>query len=283
LTAREARRWRARTWPGWRAGCTQLGVGGDLAHYYDIWRARGETLANYAYEVAVGCSLPIIGTLQNLHGSGDTIKMIEGAISATMTHVMALVSPLEGDPVPFSQACAQAIQNGYAERDPLDDLTGRDAARKLVILAREMGVEMEKHHVQAEAFVPANHRLNPEDVAGSLVEFDAGLAARVVEAAAKGCVLRYVGRVRQDGRATLQLEEVERGAGLARAAGCSFHVAFHTERFAEQPLVIAGPATTGKTGLFADLVRISRDLGARDKGSALQPTVRRRTLSLSSV
>ena len=87
------------------------------------------------YEATVGAGLPIIDTYHKLVETGDRVLRIEGCVSGTLMFVVSAVSSGQR----FSDAVRQAVERGYAEPDPRDDLTGRDAARKGLILGRLLG------------------------------------------------------------------------------------------------------------------------------------------------
>ena len=87
------------------------------------------------YEATVGAGLPIIDTYRKLEESGDRVLRIEGCVSGTLMYVLSEVCVGR----PFSKAVREAVDRGYAEPDPRDDLSGRDAARKGLILARMIG------------------------------------------------------------------------------------------------------------------------------------------------
>jgi len=250
-----------------------LGISSSLTNYFAIWRQRAETGANYSYEVTVGGSLPIIGTLHTIHSSGDVVRKLEASVSATLTNVMSLVSPLHGEPIRFSEAVQKTFETGVCERNPLEDLAGVDASRKLLILARDLGLEIELAQIHTEAIVPVDLPIDLANVQVALQDYDARIQKRVEEANQKGAVLRYVSRITEEATASCQLEEIDREHPIARLKGTSFLVAFHTDRFNDQPLIIQGPAATGCTGIFNDLIRISRDIGARDKGNISQQNV----------
>ena len=139
------------------------------------------------YEATVGAGLPIIDTFHKLVETGDRVLRIEGWVSGTLMYVMSAVSSGK----PFSQAVREAVERGYAEPDPRDDLTGRDAARKALILARLLGYRGPAP--AAEDLVPrALKRVAAAEFLERLPAFDDEWAARVKAEAARGRVLRYV-------------------------------------------------------------------------------------------
>ncbi|MGH8231889.1 MAG: bifunctional aspartate kinase/homoserine dehydrogenase I, partial [Steroidobacteraceae bacterium] len=236
---------------------------GELAYYETLKAARRVSGAHYLYETTVGAGLPVIQTLRDLRETGDDITRIEGIFSGTLAY---LFNVYDGS-TPFSAIVREAKQRGYTEPDPRDDLSGTDVARKLIILGREMGLRLEMSDVQISSLVPA------ELVAGSSEEFLAGLERydapmkrRYQDAQARGRVLRYVGALSADGRATVGLVELEARHAFANIALTDNVVRYATARYCDNPLIVqgpgAGPAVTAG-GVFADLLRLATYLGAR--------------------
>lgn len=223
-------------------------------------RAHGK---HFLYETTVGAGLPIIGTLKDLIQTGDRVRCIEGILSGTLAY---LFSTYDGT-VPFSVLVKEAKEMGYTEPDPRDDLSGMDVARKTIILSREMGHKVELGDIPIVSLVPDALR----DVALSrflaeMHSMDDTIERLYQDADRQGKCLRYVGRVDQDGSCHVELASYPPDHPFALAKGTDNVVAFTTERYSTQPLVIrgpgAGPAVTAG-GVFADLLRLSAYLGAR--------------------
>jgi aspartokinase/homoserine dehydrogenase 1 len=235
---------------------------GPYAYYRRMKEERRSAGARYLYETTVGAGLPIIHTLRDLKETGDVILAVEGVLSGTLAYLFNL---FDGS-VPFSEIVREAREKGYTEPDPRDDLSGMDVARKVVILGREMGLELELDDVEVESLVP-------ETLAGGSVDeflegfaaHDDAIASRQREAAAAGRVLRYVGRLDADGRASARLEELPVDHAFAAIALTDNIVQFVTHRYQDNPLIVrgpgAGPAVTA-AGVFSDLLRLSSYLGA---------------------
>jgi len=231
--------------------------------YQRMQEARRAAGAHFLYEATVGAGLPIMATLRDLRETGDRIHSIEGVLSGTLAY---LFNVFDGERT-FSATVAQAHARGLTEPDPRDDLSGLDVARKLVIIGREMGLEIELADVRVESLVP------PELCDCSIERFLEGLAlhdARMRErrqgAARAGLCLRYVGRLAESGEATVGIERVEAKHPFANMALTDNIVRFVTDRYADNPLVIQGPGAGPEVtagGVFGDLLRLATYLGAR--------------------
>jgi bifunctional aspartokinase / homoserine dehydrogenase 1 len=236
---------------------------GELAYYESLKAARRESGAHYLYETTVGAGLPVIQTLHDLRETGDEITRIEGIFSGTLAYLFNVYNGT----TPFSAIVREAKQRGYTEPDPRDDLSGTDVARKLIILGREMGLKLEMSDVAVSSLVPSDLTAGSSDefLAG-LSRYDEPMRQRYEQAKARGHVLRYVGAVASDGRATVGLTELDARHAFANIALTDNVVRFATARYCDNPLIVqgpgAGPAVTAG-GVFADLLRLATYLGAR--------------------
>jgi aspartokinase/homoserine dehydrogenase 1 len=234
-----------------------------MEYYHSLKAARRDGGSHYLYEGTVGAGLPVIQTLRDLRETGDEINSIEGIFSGTLAY---LFNVYDGS-VPFSAIVREAKQRGYTEPDPRDDLSGTDVARKLTILAREMGLALEMSEVKVESLVPQ------ELVAGSseqfldgLVRHDAAMLTRYQQAKAAGKVLRFVGRITASGEATVGVVELDAKHAFANIALTDNVVRFATARYNNNPLIVQGPGAGPEVtagGVFADLLRLSAYLGAQ--------------------
>jgi aspartokinase/homoserine dehydrogenase 1 len=237
---------------------------GPLDLYTRILDARRGAGSHYLYEATVGAGLPIIVTLRDLRETGDEIHRVEGIFSGTLAY---LFNVWDGH-TPFSSIVRDAKAKGYTEPDPRDDLSGMDVARKLVILAREMGMKLEMADVALEGLIPESlATCPPDEFMRRLDELDAPMLARLESARAANRVLRYVAALEAaTGRATVGLVELERTHPFANINLTDNIVQFVTSRYRQNPLVVqgpgAGPAVTAG-GVFADLLRVCSYLGAK--------------------
>ena len=231
------------------------------ARVHEARRAGG---SHYLYEATVGAGLPIMQTLRDLRETGDEIRKVEGIFSGTLAYLFNVWDGSE----PFSSIVKTAKAKGYTEPDPRDDLSGTDVARKLVILAREMGMLLELADVALEGLIPpALVGVGVEEFMARLTELDAPMLAKLEAARARNHVLRYVGALdAASNRATVGLVELERSHPFANINLTDNVVRFVTSRYDQNPLVVqgpgAGPAVTAG-GVFADLLRVCSYLGAK--------------------
>ena len=141
-----------------------------------------------------------------------------------------------------------------------------DVARKLVILAREMGVELELEDVEVESLVPEDLRASSvEEYFDNLSRHDAAAAAQLNAARSRGEVLRYVGTIEPGSGVSASLRPYPITHPFAGLSESDNVVSFRTERDYTQPMIVrgpgAGPAVTS-AGVFADLLRLASFLGA---------------------
>jgi homoserine dehydrogenase len=187
------------------------------------------------YEATVGAGLPIIDTYRKLAETGDRVLKIHGCVSGTLTYVLSELTAGR----PFSEAVREAMTRGYAEPDPRDDLSGRDAARKGLILARMLGYRGPAP--VADDLVPASYRHLPLDqFLARLPELDALWRDRVAAAGKAQKVLRYVVSATQR-TVSAGLREVAVASPIGAARGTQNLVTFQSRRYRHEPLVISGP------------------------------------------
>lgn len=222
--------------------------------FYDRLRALARRReVPYRYETTVGAGLPVISTLRDLLRSGDRVTRIEGVLSGTLAFVFNRLA--EGRT--FSEVVREARALGFTEPDPRDDLGGEDVARKMLVLAREMGLPVERADVRVASLVPPALRDVPVDAFMDLLPgFDREWDERT---AAEGR-LQYVAHV-SPGRLRAEVRAVEPGSPFERLRGTDNLIVFTTDRYHDRPLVIqgrgAGPEVTA-AGVLADVVRAAR-------------------------
>ncbi len=236
---------------------------GPISRYRGIRQELEKTSARWRYEATVGAGLPVIQTLRDLIDTGDQVLRIDGILSGTLAYLFNRYS--QG--MSFAKLVREARQNGYTEPDPRDDLSGTDVARKLVILAREMGLEIELAQVSVESLVPSGtDEQSIDEFLAGLDQMDETMSARLARAHENNQVLRYVASLDQKGRAAVALESLPNDHPFANLALTDNVVAFTTERYRDNPLIVQGPGAGPEVtaaGVFADLLRVASALGAK--------------------
>lgn len=206
----------------------------DARELLDLAAAQGRRIL---HETTVGAGLPILDTFHKLVASGDRVRRIEGCTSGTLGFLLDHVSRGR----PFSEALRRAMQLGYTEPDPRDDLSGMDVARKALILGRLLGFEGELKDVPVESLVPEPLRgIDRGEFVRRIDELDAAWEERGRVARARGEVWRYVARVSRK-RVTVALARVTPDSPFASLKGTDNQVVFSTTRYSDNPLVITGP------------------------------------------
>ena len=202
------------------------------------------------YEATVGAGLPIIDTFHKLDETGDRVRRIEGSVSGTLMFVLSEVSAGRA----FSEAVREAMARGYAEPDPREDLSGRDAMRKALILARLLGYRGGPPAAE-DLMPPAFRSLPVATFLQRLPELDESFRTRIQTEAARGRTLRYVVSATPR-RVTCGLVSVPLSSPFGAASGTRNTVIFHSDRYRHEPLVISGPgagADVTAAGLLNDL------------------------------
>jgi bifunctional aspartokinase / homoserine dehydrogenase 1 len=225
-------------------------LAGPASSYRRLLEAAAAAGRRVRYEATVGAGLPVIDTFRKLVESGDRVMRVEGCVSGTLGFVL---SSLERGR-PFSEGVREAVEQGYAEPDPREDLSGRDVLRKGLILARLLGYAGPAP--RAEDLVPASLRRLPlARFLGRLDSLDEPWRRRVETEAARGRVLRYV-VVATARSVRASLRAVPRGSRLGALQGTRNLLSFTTRRYRAEPLVVSGPgagAEVTAAGILNDI------------------------------
>ena len=210
----------------------------------------------FLYETNVGAGLPIIGTINDLRNSGDKILRIEAVLSGTLNFIF---NELAAD-VPFSETILRAKEQGYSEPDPRIDLSGKDVIRKLVILAREAGYQVEQEDVEKQLFVPADYfEGSLEDFWNRLSELDAAFEQGRQELEKNGLRWRFVAKM-EEGKTSVSLQTVDASHPFYQLEGSNNIILITTERYHDYPMMIRGygaGASVTAAGVFANIMQAS--------------------------
>ncbi|GAA4274093.1 bifunctional aspartate kinase/homoserine dehydrogenase I [Aquimarina gracilis] len=231
--------------------------------FYKELRAKlDKNQKQYLYETNVGAGLPLIDTIKLLHLSGENITRIKGIFSGSLSYLFNTFSSEERQ---FSEVLQEAIDKGFTEPDPREDLCGNDVARKLLILARELDLSNEFEDVSIQNLIPEYLRTGEtSSFLKRLPELNE-VYQKVKEEQKPGCVLRYIGDLwgdlsQQKGNLDVKLVSVPKSSALGQVKGSDSIFEIYTESYGDQPIVIqgagAGAAVTAR-GVFGDILRLA--------------------------
>ena len=234
----------------------KIAASSDYANYSELKHIAQKRGVKFLFEANVGAGLPIIRTINDLCNSGDKILRIEAVLSGTLNFIFNTISK----DVPFSKTVEMAKAEGYSEPDPRVDLSGKDVVRKLVILAREAGYEINQEDVEIKLFIPERFfEGSIEDFWKNLPSLDADFEARRAVLEKENKVWRFVAKF-ENGRGSVSLEEFNRDHSFYVLEGSNNIVLLTTERYNEYPMLIQGygaGASVTAAGVFADIMSLA--------------------------
>lgn len=227
----------------------------DMDYYHQLRETASRNFRMFLYETNVGAGLPVIDTMVGLLRSGDRLRGFEGILSGSLSMIFGLLE----DGMSFSAAVAHAMELGFTEPDPRDDLSGMDVARKLLIIAREVGMTLELDDIEVMPVIEDGFAADAEiaDLPARMEALDGSWAERVAAAKAEGAVLRYVGRI-ADGKCRVSVEAVPADKPLGAIRDGENALVMHTDYYQPIPMVLRGYGAGGAVtaaGVFADVLR----------------------------
>ena len=234
----------------------KIAASSEYANYKALKDTSLKHGVKFLFETNVGAGLPVINTINALKNSGDRIEKIEAVLSGTLNFIFNTISA----EIPFSQTVRMAQEQGFSEPDPRIDLSGKDVIRKLVILAREAGYQVEQEDVEAHLFVPDDFfRCSMEEFWAKLPSLDEAFERERRRLAAEHKRWRFVAKM-EAGRYSVSLQEIPEGHSFYVLDGSNNIVLLTTERYHKHPMLIQGygaGASVTAAGVFADIMSIA--------------------------
>jgi bifunctional aspartokinase / homoserine dehydrogenase 1 len=232
----------------------KVATSSSFAKYKELRKLATDRKIYFKYETNVGAGLPVISTIQNLVNSGDKIYKIEAVVSGSLSYIF---NNFDGTK-PFSDLVLEAKDLGFTEPDPREDLSGADVRRKLIILSRESGFEMEEEDVTVHPILP-DVVMNAADVPDFFVklkENDHYFTGLINKAKEEGKVLRFVGLI-EEGKASVSLQMIGQDSAFYGLSSSDNMFVITTNRYLKRPLKVSGPgagAEVTAAGVFADVL-----------------------------
>jgi aspartokinase/homoserine dehydrogenase 1 len=236
--------------------CNKIACSSAYDNYKKLKNLSRQFHAPFLFETNVGAGLPIIDTVKNLIASGDKVNKIQAVLSGSLNFIFNNFDENNS----FHDVVKEAGVQGFTEPDPKIDLSGIDVARKILILIRESGYQMDIEAIANESFLPAEclETTSNEAFFESLNKNAAHFNAIYQEALSKDSRLKYVAQF-ENGKASVGLQFIPKDHPFYNLEGKDNIVLFYTDRYVDQPLLIkgagAGAAVTA-SGIFADVIRI---------------------------
>lgn len=237
----------------------------NIGDFKNLRSLLEKTKKTYLYETNVGAGLPLIDTIRLLHNSGENITKIRGVFSGSLSYIFNTFSNSNQK---FGQILTNAVDKGFTEPDPREDLCGNDVARKLLILARELELENELEDVIVENLIPQSLReVDSKTFFKSLKEMDA-IFDNIKTDQETGHVLRYIGELSGDlqkskAKLKVSLISVPERSSLGQVQGSDSIIEIFTESYGNRPIVIQGAGAGAKVtarGVLGDVLRLAEKL-----------------------
>lgn len=225
-------------------------------HYRDLKAIAKKRNVRFLFETNVGAGLPIINTINDLILSGDKILKLQAVLSGTLNFIFNELSA----EVPMSETIRRAKEKGYSEPDPRIDLSGTDVVRKILILSREAGYPLEKSDVKVKPFLSQDcFEGSLDDFWKNVTKYDRDFEERRAALAKQGKRWRFFATL-DEGKASVELLEVDQSHPSYALEGSNNIILITTERYKELPMVIKGygaGAEVTAAGVFADIIRVA--------------------------
>jgi len=206
-------------------------------HGEELFETARERGVRLRFEAAVAGAVPVVRVLEESL-SATPIERVHGIVNGTTNFILTEMTHGSS----YAAALGEAQRRGFAEADPSDDVSGRDAAAKMAILARlAFGTPVHLREVRYEGI----EHLRSDDL-----EYAREL----------GLGLKLIGTAeRRDGGLSVRVHPAFLYAGhpLASVAGPFNAVTVESEAITE--ITISGPGAGGRqtaSAVLGDVVSV---------------------------
>ncbi len=234
---------------------SKIACSSAYSYYHLLKSIANERGVRFMYETTVGAGLPIIKTINDLVVSGDKILRIEAVLSGTLNFIFNTLGP----GMPLSKTIRIAKEKGISEPDPRIDLSGIDVVRKILILSREAGYNIEKEDVIVNRFLPEEcFEGDLDSFYNKVTLYDEEFERQRKELVKENKKWRFFASMDR-GKAKVELISVGATHPTFDLEGSNNIVLLTTERYRELPMVIKGygaGSDVTAAGVFADIMRV---------------------------
>ncbi|MCF6777146.1 bifunctional aspartate kinase/homoserine dehydrogenase I [Thiotrichales bacterium 19X7-9] len=228
----------------------------SMEYYYALRSTASDTRTQFKYETNVCAGLPLIKSIQEMIYTGDKVECIEGVFSGTLSYLFNELN--QG--VSFSKAIKNAYDLGYTEPDPREDLSGMDVARKVVILAREIGFSVEVESLEIQNLTPkALRNCSKAEFLKRLSKYDKEMDQLFKQLKGDALGLHYIGMINTEGKISVKIQPYDHSSVFARIQGTDNLVVIRSSRYQKYPFIIQGPgagADVTAAGVFGDILQV---------------------------